>query len=404
MLQVLTLAVKDLRLLIRDRFGLFWVIAFPLIMALFFGSIFGGSGGGARTLKVAFVADSNPVSAAAFRKELAASEVLSVRDMPLDSARTLVAKGRLTAYILGIDPSRRAEKGYLNGLVNQAYFRCLQQQITDPQRMTAAIDRHREEIADAEDIAEDDRRNLLSLMDNFRTFMVSVDSVSDSQASEQYSPFAEPDIEFTDVTVASQYPRSSFEITFPQAIQWALIGCAAAFGISIVTERVRGTFFRLRLAPITRGHILAGKGLACFISCLAVSMLLMAIGVVIFGVRIASPHGMALALICSAFCFVGIMMFISVLGKTENAVAGAGWAILLVMSMTGGGMVPLIMLPKWMVTASSISPVRWSVLAVEGAVWRGFALADMLLPLAVLVSVGLLGFIFGTLILVRTDK
>ena len=35
-----TLAWKDLRLLGRDRFGVFWVLAFPLMMALLFGAIF----------------------------------------------------------------------------------------------------------------------------------------------------------------------------------------------------------------------------------------------------------------------------------------------------------------------------------------------------------------------------
>ena len=41
MRSLLTLAGKDLRLLVRDRAGLFWVLFFPLIMAIFFGSIFG---------------------------------------------------------------------------------------------------------------------------------------------------------------------------------------------------------------------------------------------------------------------------------------------------------------------------------------------------------------------------
>ena len=42
---VWTLAIKDLRLLVRDRVSLFWVLAFPLLLALFFGSMFGGDEG-----------------------------------------------------------------------------------------------------------------------------------------------------------------------------------------------------------------------------------------------------------------------------------------------------------------------------------------------------------------------
>ena len=42
--RILTLTLKDLRLLWRDKFSLFWVFVFPLVFGLFFGSIAGGGG------------------------------------------------------------------------------------------------------------------------------------------------------------------------------------------------------------------------------------------------------------------------------------------------------------------------------------------------------------------------
>ena len=45
---VLSLAGKELRLLVRDKFALFWILAFPLMFALFFGVIFGDGNGGGR--------------------------------------------------------------------------------------------------------------------------------------------------------------------------------------------------------------------------------------------------------------------------------------------------------------------------------------------------------------------
>ena len=42
---VVTLALKDLKLLIRNRASLFWILGFPLLLALFFGLVFGGGGG-----------------------------------------------------------------------------------------------------------------------------------------------------------------------------------------------------------------------------------------------------------------------------------------------------------------------------------------------------------------------
>ena len=64
--------------------------------------------------------------------------------------------------------------------------------------------------------------------------------------------------------------------------------------------------------------------------------------------------------------------------------------------MTGGAMVPLFAMPPWMQTASMVSPVRWAIVAFEGAIWRGFSPAQMALPCAILLTLGVAGFALGT--------
>jgi ABC-2 type transport system permease protein len=98
----------------------------------------------------------------------------------------------------------------------------------------------------------------------------------------------------------------------------------------------------------------------------------------------------------SAIAFVGIMMLVSVLGKTEQSAAGAGWAVMMPIAMLGGGMIPLFLMPPWMVVAGNFSPAKWSVLALEGAIWRGFSFQDMLLPCGILILVGAVCFAIGT--------
>jgi ABC-2 type transport system permease protein len=435
---MITLAMKDLLLLLRDKFGLFWVVGFPLLMALMFGSIFGGSGGGAGSMKIAFVGEGNDASVQAFHDRLAEADVLKVYPVSsLDSARQMVMKGSLTAYVhyvdssdgsiysmfggdnkpaiqVGIDPSRRAEKGYLHGLVNQAYFMRLQSQMMDVAGSRQSLTKQLNQL-DTADMSSSDRQiygDLLTSLDGFLAQVQRADSIatevkttSDSSAVDaaDISPFGGSNIEFVDVARKTNRPRSAFEITFPQGIQWALIGCAAAFSMSIVMERIKGTYLRLRLAPIRRWQILGGKGLACFISCMVTLTVLMLIGSLLLDVRLGDLKLLAMAILASSFCFVGIMMFISVIGRTEQSVAGAGWAIFLVMAMAGGGMVPQVAMPSWLLAVGSFSPVKWSVLAIEGAVWRGFSAADMAQPVIILCTVGLVGFIVGTMILARRD-
>jgi ABC-2 type transport system permease protein len=191
-------------------------------------------------------------------------------------------------------------------------------------------------------------------------------------------------------------PANSFAITFPQGILWALIGCAMSFGLSLVSERTRGTFVRLQMSPLARWQILAGKALACAVAMVAVQVVLLALAATVFGVRPSSWAILGLACAAATFAFCGIMMLVATLGQTEQAASGTAWALLMPLSMLGGGMVPTFVMPPWMVTAGMVSPIRWAILALEGGLWRGFTLAEMLLPCAILVLTGILCFAAGT--------
>ena len=46
MTAVIQMAIKDLRILFRDRLGAFFILVFPILMGLFFGLIMGGNSGG----------------------------------------------------------------------------------------------------------------------------------------------------------------------------------------------------------------------------------------------------------------------------------------------------------------------------------------------------------------------
>jgi ABC-2 type transport system permease protein len=184
---------------------------------------------------------------------------------------------------------------------------------------------------------------------------------------------------------------------------WGIISCAATFAVSIVKERSAGTFQRLRVAPIGRSHILAGKGLACFLSCICVLIIQCLAAKIIFKMPVGSPSLFVVASLCTILCFVGLMMLACTLGRTEQSAGAIGWAAFIVLAMLGGGMMPLFFMPGWLQKISSVSPVKWGILAIEGAVWRDFSAMEMLTPCAILIAIGLLAFTSGVLMLRRTD-
>ena len=419
--KIVTLAMKDLLLLWRDKSGLFWVMIFPLAFAVFFGTIFSSGNNGPSAIKIAVADEDNTTQSAEFVEELEKSDVLDVICLESTEARERVRCGKVTAYVLiedgfgkypgfffgdslpvriGIDPSRKAEAGYLQGILTKLMFMASLNRMTDRQRMIHSMEEASVEIDTASGLSAQQRNALKNLFANLGDFYENADSGLLNMKQIGMGGIKTESIERTP---SRNSPRSYYDLSFPQAVIWGLIGCAATFALSIVTERTKGTLLRLRLAPISRVHILAAKGLACFIACVSVVVVIFMFGRLVFGVNTDNIVQLSLATVVVAFCFVGIMMFISVLGKSERGVAGSSWAILLAMSMLGGGMVPAMFMPGWMKSIALFSPIKWAIFSFEGAIWRGFSLQEMLLPFGILFGIGLLFFSLGVIILSRTE-
>ncbi|MCX6641646.1 MAG: ABC transporter permease [bacterium] len=427
--KVLALTVKDLRLMIRDKAGFFFIFFFPLLFAIFFGVIFSGEGGSS-AIPIAMVDEDSSANSAKFIATLAAAPEINVLQTTRADAVDKVRRGKRAAYIvlhkgfgeasermfwgdpaeveIGLDPSRKAEAGMLQGVLTRYFMEGLTASFTDPTQMRRHFRQSQEKIKTAPEKDKPYWTPLSSALTQLDSFFAqsATDSVRDSSSAQNKAKGKgwEPlKVVVSDVAVNQNGPKNPFDVTFPQAAIWAMIGCAAAFGISLVTERRGGTLMRLHTAPLSRWQILAGKAVACFITIVTVSLALFLFASVIFHIRVGSILMLLLAIISAGICFVGIMMLLSVMGKTEASAGGIGWAVLLVMSMIGGGMIPLLFMPAWMQTFSSISPVKWAILTIEGAVWRGFSPELMLTHCGILVAIGLVCFIIGARVFQWTE-
>lgn len=436
----LVLALKDLRLLVRDRASLFFTIFFPLIFGIFFGTIFSPGSSDTGGIRVALVDLDKSTRSAALVAALQGAEELDVAteagnppaELTPETAANLVRLGRRAAFIvipkgfgsedtslffrpaddataieLGIDPSRAAEAGMLEGVLTRYAFEQFADVMRDPKATRAEVNRARDAMKRVTDI-DPIRRGLME------TMFTGVDGLmADMQRREQANPAGEPaadnagfnpvQIKRSDIARQRAGPRNAYAISFAQAIMWGVAGCAAAFGISLVVERSKGTLVRLRTAPLSWSGVLGGKALACFIATASVSVGMLLVARLGFGVNPDSIVLLALAVACVCACFVGLMMLLAVLGRSEGSAGSIGWAVILVFMMIGGATVPLFFMPKWLQNLSVVSPVRWGILALEGAMWRGYSLTEMLLPCGVLLAVGAVSMIVGVRLFRWTD-
>jgi ABC-2 type transport system permease protein len=411
---IFALAAKDLRLLLRDKSGFFFVFFFPLLIAIFFGTLFVNEGHQTNRLKVLVTDEDNTAESRSFVKSLLEAPELEAKLSSRREAADRVRRGEVTAYIvvlrgfakanifgnnpptveLGVDPARKAEQAMIEGTLIKYAAQRLSDLFSNQEKTLSWLSQARSEADKDQNLSTTERRKVTTFLDDLESVLSRAPKM-EGQSGSGGGGLQPLRIQSEDVRVNWQGPRSSYEVTFPQGVLWGVLGCAAAFSISLVTERTRGTLVRLRMAPIRRAQILAGKALACFITAFVLSAVLLVFARLVFGVRPASLPKLTLALVATALCFVGIMMLLSVLGRTEQSAGGIGWAVLLVMAMLGGGMIPLFFMPRWLLAVSNFSPMKWAILAIEGAIWRGFSYSEMALPCLVLVGVGAVCFIVG---------
>ncbi len=451
------MALKDLRLLFRDRTGAFFTFAFPMVFSVFFGMVFSGGSADDRRIPVAVVDLDQSPGSRAFVSDLLAAEEFSATDVNSELAakraadaaasgtsaapittedlvkagdqRVLAKRAAAVVVIpkdfgerqkalfsgkspeidVGVDPSRSAETGMLLGVLQKYAFMGMARSFQNPalgrtllrnSRTAATLSgtkvppKVEKLFTDLESVLADAEKSGLGSAPDAAIPAKPGDKPAAAAASPM-AGFSPMSITSRQVKSNRAGPTNAFAVSFPQGIVWGVMGAALGFGSSLVGERQHGTLARLRCAPLSITQVLLGKALGCAITTFIVIALLLGLARFGFGVQFAEPVSLVMAIISVIVCFVGIMMLVAAISPSERASGGLAWGIMMMFSFLGGAAVPLFVMPGWMQRLSDISPMKWTILAFEGGIWRGTAPAQMLLPCGILLAIGIAAFFGG---------
>jgi ABC-2 type transport system permease protein len=187
------------------------------------------------------------------------------------------------------------------------------------------------------------------------------------------------------------------------AIMFAFL-TAQTTASSIFQEKKEGTFRRLLAAPLGKWEVLIGKMLPN----LAIAMLQM---VVIVAVSIAllpligqkapslgsSPLGLILVALLVALCSTSLGVLLGAVCRTESQVGGVSSVFLWVAGMVGGAFIPNFLLGDFLGTVGKVVPHYWANQAFSDLMLRGQGVADILPQLAVLAGFTAVFFVVGLL-------
>ena len=172
----------------------------------------------------------------------------------------------------------------------------------------------------------------------------------------------------------SAYTHSFSGMTLQYLLFWGMES-----GLLLLRERQRGTWDRVRAAPVPLWAVLAGKGLATAGVGLLIVLTTFAAGWAVFDIGIdGSAAGFVLVALAACGLAAAGGLLVAAVGGTEARARGVSILVVLGVAMVGGLWLPAFLLPGWLRDAALALPTTWAMRGLDAATWQGRGLADVL--------------------------
>ncbi|MET0279732.1 MAG: ABC transporter permease [Steroidobacteraceae bacterium] len=421
---ILALARNDLRLFFTDRRAVIVGVLVPILIAAFFGYVFGGNGSGeaqeAGKVPIAVVDEDQSTVTRAILADLTADAMLDVQTLTREAAGEQVRKGtRQAAAVfpqgfgeqsvaalfsgrdkprieLLVDPSQAISARLVQGLLAQYSMQDISREAFNGVSGRAAADDMLARLDALPATAE--RSELRTLLGSVRRLNELNDkaAVSDATAADGAGfqlgiPY---EVTSTPMVARAGTPYNGYAHSFAgMAVQFILFAGIDA-GVVLLLLRQRGIWQRIRSAPISKGEFILSRLLATALVSAFQMAVIYAAAALVFGVRIMGSAA-GLVLVAVAFCLLNAAfgLMLATLGRSAAATRGIATMVMLLMVMLGGAWVPAFVFPAWLQQASLFTPTRWAVDGLDAMTWRGLPFGDALLPTLVLAGCALLFFV-----------
>ena len=350
---------KDIALFLRDRRALVVSVLTPIVVAAFFGFLFGGTGAGGNVVSRMSVGVTDLDDSAltkAVVESLTQDASLEIQLLPEEQARQLVKSGKLRAAVVFPSGFETAATGALVGLGQMPDLKLLydpSQSMIRPMVAGLVTQHVMQRIS---------RPNFIG--------------------SSRPVPF---NLVNAAVTTGPRY--NSYAHSFAgMSIQFILFMGIDA-GVTLLLMRQEGMWRRLRAAPLSRAVLLGSRVTATTLIAMLILTVVYLAACLVFGVRIAgSVPGFVMVAVAFSLLAATTGLMISALGRSVGATRGVAMFSVLILVMLGGAWVPSFIFPEWLQHVTEFVPTRWAVDGLDAMTWRGLPLQSALKPTAILLG------------------
>ena len=374
MKKLFLIGIKDLKLVMRDRAALTFMLLAPFLLTIGMGFVtgrFSGNSSGLSNIPVVIVnldheqlgdalADIFSSEELADLMEPSASadseEARHFVDDDKASAAVIIPEG-FTRSIIPADgtmfdandvqpepvkievytnPSRPTNAGVIKAIVDEFVSRIEERRTSG---MTSILQLMASGVLNPQ-TAESEARNLFQTVDENQTTAITLKTNKEGAEAIEFDILA--------------YMAPGMALLF-------LMYTVSYGGRSILAERSQGTLPRMLVSPTNTSQILGGKVLGIFFTGVAQVGILILASSMFFGVKWGDTLGVILLILAAVFGATGWGMLITALARTPAQIGSIGSALMLIFGILGGSFIQLENMPPLIQTLSKITPNAWGL-------------------------------------------
>ena len=421
--RIVALIRNDIRLYLSDRRAMVVGILVPILIAAFFGYVFGGIGAKKQAGKIPIAVvdeDQSDVSRgivtdlqldsfvnvrlldrAAAEKKVRAGETdvaaILPKDFGANSTRALFTGENKAVIELLIDPSKNTSAQVVEGLLAQHSMQQISKEAFTGAGGARTLDDFLATLGEpkaGEGVDRTELRDLLRATRKWNSRSAAGTATSGPAAANNGAnvglsiPYS---VNTRQMTARDDIPYNGYAHSFAgMSVQFILFAGIDA-GVLLLLLRGRGIWQRIRSAPLRKSQFLMARAIATMLIGLFMLTIVYAVAILAFGVRIDGSLAGFIA-IAVAFCLLNACfgLMLATLGKSAPTARGLATMAVLLLVMLGGAWVPSFVFPKWLQQLSQLSPARWAVDGFDGMTWRGLPFDAAILPTVVLLGSAML--------------
>lgn len=373
MRKLLLIAIKDLKIALRDRASVIFMLLAPFVLTIGLGLVTGSfsssSGSGIQDIAVVVVNDDGGSLGNALVEMLESDDLADLLEPQLvedvKAAYTLVDEDKATAAIYipeGFTASIIPTEGEL--LFDKTVQVELYGNPTNPTKLGVIETILERFMIEVENNSVENHVAFEMLLENSIMDPSQINSMAQTIGMDQTknTETLSSTITLDRVTAAGKEVEFNLLAILAPGMALMFLMYTVTFGArTLLVEQVAGTLPRLLISPTASIQVLAGKVLGIFLTGVTQMLVLVLGSSLLFKLNWGDPLAVFVLILAAVLASTSWGILLASLLKTPGQISNIGSALMLIFGILSGGFFSISAMPAWVQLLSRVSPNRWGL-------------------------------------------